>query len=159
MNDWERMVVEKGKDRLLLFCRYVDDCLGIWKVSRRTLDIFIKELSDNGKGVFLQSESEENEVLNFLDIRFEKKKNGRFVISWFQKKCAARVFCHKRSDVDEITKENFIRNMEERIEKINTEEDQKKRDVERFWEQLNENGYMEDGRRMIRRRKWHKRKE
>jgi len=31
-----------------------------------------------------------------------------------------------------MAKENFIRNMEERIEKINTKDDQKKRDVERF---------------------------
>ena len=150
--------MEKGKDRLLLFCRYVDDCLGIWKGSRRTLDIFIKELNDNGKGVFLESEMEENKVLNFLDIRIEKTKDGRYVTSWFQKKCAAEIFCHKRSDADEVTKENFIRNMEKRIEEINTEEDQKKRDVERFWEQVKENGYSEDDRRMIRKRKWHKKK-
>jgi len=38
--------------------------------------IFIKELNDNGKGVFLESEMEENKVLNFLDIRIEKTKDG-----------------------------------------------------------------------------------
>jgi len=69
-----------------------------------------------------------------------------------------RSFCHKRSDVDEMTKENFTRNMEERIEKVNMKEDQKKGDVEMFWEQLKENGYSEDDRRIIRRRKWHKKK-
>jgi len=62
-------------------------------------------------------------------------------------------FGHKRSDVDEITKENLIRNMAERMEKINTEEDEKKRGVERFRVQLKENGYSEDDRRMIGKRK------
>jgi len=37
--------------------------------------------------------------------------------------------------------------MEERIEEINREENQKKRDVERFWDQLKKNGYSEDDRK------------
>jgi len=46
-----------------------------------------------------------------------------------------------------------MRSMEERIEEINTEEYQKKRYVEMFWEQLKKNRHSENDRRMIRRRK------
>jgi len=67
--------------------------------------------------------------------------------------CSRSFFHHKRSDVDEITKEIFIRNIEERIEETNAEEDKKKSDVERFWEQLKENGYSENDRKIIRMRK------
>jgi len=44
------------------------------------------------KSCFLESKMEENKVLTFLDIRIQKTKDGRFVTSWFKKKCAAEVF-------------------------------------------------------------------
>jgi len=98
MNYWKLMVVvmEKGKDRLLLFCRYVDDCLGIWKGSRRALDIFIKELNDNGKGMFLESEMEENKVLNFLNIRIEKTKRWEICNFMVSKEMCSRSFLATR---------------------------------------------------------------
>lgn len=58
MNDWKRMVMEKGKDRY----EVLQVRLGIWKVH-----IFIIELNDNGKWVFLEIEMEKNKILNFLE--------------------------------------------------------------------------------------------
>ena len=157
MNDWEKIVIGKGRDRLLLFCRYVDDCFGVWKGSTRQLDKFIKELNDEKKGIILESEMEKDRVLNFLDIKVEKMNDGRLVTSWYQKECASGIFWHKRSDVDEVTKLNFKRNTENRIEKITMEEEQKKKDMDRLWNELKENGYNEEDRRKTRR--WKKRKE
>lgn len=37
-----------GKDRLLLFYIYIDDCFGIWKGSKKQLDMFSGELIDMG---------------------------------------------------------------------------------------------------------------
>jgi hypothetical protein len=68
------------------------------------------------------------------------------VTSWFQKDCAAGIYCHKRSDVDEWTKTNFIRNMETRIENISTK---KNEDIKKFWNQLKQNGYTEHDKKII----------
>lgn len=48
-------------------------CLRIWKGLRRTLDLFINELNDNGKDVFLESELKVNQVLNLLAIIIKRK--------------------------------------------------------------------------------------
>jgi len=39
-------VIARGNDKLLVFCKYVDDCFGVWKGTRRQLENFIRELSD-----------------------------------------------------------------------------------------------------------------
>ena len=137
----------------------MDDCFGVWKGTRRQLESFIKEMNDEQKGIILEKEIEEDGVLNFLDMRITRTREGKFVTSWFQKDCAAGIYCHKRSDVDEGTKVNFIRNMEERINMINMEEGQKEKDLERLWEQLKGNGYGDqDRKRSTRKRKENKEK-
>jgi hypothetical protein len=141
MNEWEKKVIEKGGESLIMFCRYVDDCLGIWKGTRREMETFITELDEKEKGIQIETEVEENNSISFLDLRIEKTKEGNFKTSWHQKDCAAGIFCHRRSDVDDSTKRNFIENMEKKIERINTSEEQKRKDIARLWKQLRQNGY------------------
>jgi hypothetical protein len=95
MNEWEKSVIEKGKENLLVFCRYVDDCFGIWKGTRRQLDNFINEINDEEKGIKLEKEIEDEGGLNFLDLRIVRTEEGKFVTSWYQKECAAGIYCHK----------------------------------------------------------------
>jgi hypothetical protein len=146
MNKWECEVLEKGGDRLMLFCRYVDDCLGIWKGTKRQLKTFVEDLEDRAKGISLEIEIEDEKKLNFLDMTIEKTLDGEFKTSWYQKECAAGIYCHKRSDVDDWTKNNFISNMENRIKFISK---QKNADLNKFWNQLKENGYTEKDREVI----------
>jgi hypothetical protein len=156
MNEWEKKVVEKGGERLILFCRYVDDCLGVWKGTQRQLEIFISELEDVEKGIQIDTEVEECNKINYLDLKIERTREGKYETSWYQKECAAGIYCHRRSDVDDSSKKNFIKNMEKKIERINTNEKQKRKDIERFWNQLRQNGYGDED---TRRRKKEKEKE
>jgi hypothetical protein len=153
MNEWEKLVIEKGKDKLLAFCRYVDDCFGVWKGTREQLEGFINDIDDEERGIKLEKEIEKNGVLNFLDLSIVRKEKGSFVTSWYQKECAAGIYCHKRSEVDDGTKMNFIKNMEEKIKIITMEEDQKEKDLDKLWEQLRGNGYEDRDKHKIRKRK------
>lgn len=140
MNKWEEKVWKEGGDQLLMFCRYVDDCLGLWKGTRRQLEAFKSKLEDEEKGISLEMELEEEGRINYLDMTIEKK-GGEMKTRWFQKECAAEVYCHKRSDVDKSTKRNFITNMVRRINMLEEEEEGRRKSVENFYEQLEKNGY------------------
>jgi hypothetical protein len=88
-----------------------------------------------------------------------RTEEWKFVTSWYQKECAAGICCHKRSDVDEGTKVNFIRNMEDRIKALTMEEEQKFNDIKHLWEQLRENGYDDRDKMKIKRRRKQNRNE
>jgi len=81
----------------------VDDCFKVWKGTRRQSENFIKKMNDEQKGIILERKMEEDDVLHFLDMKITRTGEGKFVTSWFQKDCAAGVYCHMKSDVDEGT--------------------------------------------------------
>jgi len=150
MNEWEKKVRLKGGDKLVFFSRYVDDCLGIWKGTKRQLEKFVKEIEDREKGIELELEVEKDDTIVFLDMRI-KKKEGKIYTEWYQKSCASGNYCHARSDVDYSTKRNFIRNMEERIRQVSSEKEKAEEGITVFHEQLRRNGY--DKRRLKLRKK------
>ena len=62
-------------------------------------------------------------------------------MKWYQKKKNAGIYCNWRSDVDKSTKRNIVRNIERKIKKITTEQDDKVKAEECLWRNRRKNRY------------------
>ena len=128
MRKWEEEKVE-GENKIVKFVWYVDDILGVWRGDRTELNDKIKSMEEEGN-------------ITFLNLKLERGKvDGKIKPKWHQKEEYAGIFCNKRSDVDEGTKNNLVTNMERKIERLTTEEEDRKTLKEQLWEQLKTNGY------------------
>ena len=76
----------------------------------------MKEFEDNQKGEKkVKLELEKDNSINFLDIKLVNiKVNGQIETEQHQKEKRAEIYCNRRSDVDEGTKRNVIKNLERR---------------------------------------------
>ena len=61
---------------------------------------------------------------------------GKIKTKWHQKEGNAGIFCNKRS-----AKKNLVTNMERKIKRSTSEEEDRKVLKGKLWEQLNMNGY------------------
>ena len=102
----------------------------------------MKVLEDVDKGINLKLEVDEKEKINFLDIEIKRGKNNEKITTrWFRKKENAGIYCNWRSDVDESTKNNIVINLENKIGKFTTKEEDRICLRKSLWEHLKKNGY------------------
>ena len=114
----------------------------IWKGKINELEEKVKELEDKSKGIKLKLEVEKENKITFLDIKLAKnEESGKLETEWHQKEESAEIYCNRRSDVDESNKRNVIKNLETKIEKLTTKEEQRKALKEKLRAQLENNGY------------------
>ena len=126
MRKWEQEKVE-GENKIIWYVRYVDDILGVWRGDRTELHDKIKRMGDEEKGIKLKLEIEKEGDITFLDLKLERGKvDWKIKTKWHQKEENSAIFCNKRSDVDEGSKKNLVTNMERKIEKLRTEEENRK---------------------------------
>ena len=77
---------------------------------------------------------EEKRKIVFLDVEIKRgEREERISTKWFRKKEDSGIMCNWRSDVDRSTKRNIMNNLEKKIEKLTTEEGEKKRLKESMW--------------------------
>ena len=51
-----------------------------------------------------------------LDVKLKRnKEDGKIQTEWYQKKENAGIYCNIRSDVDEVTNRNLVKNLENKI--------------------------------------------
>ena len=79
------------------------------------------------KSALLKQASNKQELTTRENILITQKKNKKIRTKWFQKKENAGIFCNWRSDVDEGTKRNLVKNLENKVKKLTTEEKVKKK--------------------------------
>ena len=81
-------------------------------------------MKDEEIGIKLKLEIEKEGNITFLILKLERGKvNGKTKTKWHQKEGNAGISCDKRSDMDEGTKKNLVTNMERKIERLTTEEE------------------------------------
>ena len=68
MAQWEEDVVDTPRrPELVLWARYIDDILLLWKGTRESLDSFMSFLNDNDRGIVLSYEASSTSI-HFLDL-------------------------------------------------------------------------------------------
>ena len=103
----------ENEDRIRQYGRYVDDSFGVWKESKKELEEKVKKMEDKEKGSKLKLEIEEKGKITFLVVKIKRNEVERKVqTEWHQKKEHAGIFCNIKSDVDEGTKRNLVKNLE-----------------------------------------------
>ena len=73
MDNLEGKIVENSpfKDKIVYWFRYVNDIICLWKGSNRQLDNFLCYLNTLHQRIKFTMEVEQNNVLNFLDLRID----------------------------------------------------------------------------------------
>jgi hypothetical protein len=139
----ERKKIDE-EHRIRKFKRYVDDSIGIWRGRKEDLERKVRSMEDSRKGIKLKLEVEEKRKIVFLDVEIKRGgREERISTKWFRKKEDSGIMCNWRSDVDS-TKRNIVNNLEKKIEKLTTEEGEKKRLKESMWGILRRNGYKKE---------------
>ena len=100
-------------------------------------------MEDKEKGIKLELEIEEKGKITFLDVKLKRnKEDGKIQTGQYQKKENAGIYCNIRSDVDEGTKRNLVKNLKNKVGRLTTQENKEKLLKEQLWTQLNKNGYV-----------------
>ena len=121
----EKENVENEK-RIRKYGRYVDDSLGVWKGSKNELEEKVKKMEDKEKGINQELEIEEKGKITFLDVKLKRnKEDGKIQTEQYQKKENAGIYWNIRSDVDKGTKINLVKNLENKIGMLTTQEKRK----------------------------------
>lgn len=86
MDNLESRIFENSpfKDKIVYWFRYVDDIICLWKGSNRQLDHFLKYLNSLHNKIKFTIEVEQDNVLNFLDLRIDHS-TGSHDFSIFRK--------------------------------------------------------------------------
>lgn len=113
MAKWEEDVVYTNRDpALIVWGRYIDDILVLWRGSVESLDLFFQQLNNNDRGISL-SYVVSRDRINFLDLEI-RIWNGRFQFQTYFKPMDRNGFiptdsCHQRSWLDSIPLSQFLR--------------------------------------------------
>ena len=74
----------------------------------------------------MELEIEEKGNIRVLDVKLKRNKEYREIqTELFHKKENAGIYCNIRSDVDEGTKRNLVKNLENKIGRLTTQENKK----------------------------------
>ena len=127
--------------RPAIFKRYIDDCFGIWKHGRKSLDEFLAHMNSINPFIcFTMETDQETGWLNYL--RFSLRSNDGFIDrTWYRKTSARDIFLHSDSHHSEETKHNVIVNQFRCIEHICSSEEFYYQSSKRFKDILLSNGY------------------
>ena len=83
-------------------------------------------MEDKEKGIKLELEIEEKGKITFLDVKLKRnKEDGKIQTEWYHEKENSGTYCNIRSDVDEGTKRNLVKNLENKIGRLTTQENKK----------------------------------
>ena len=113
MGKWEEDVVYANRrPELVLWARYIDDVLLLWRGSRESLDAFMNSLNLNDRGIEFKYEADQGKI-NFLDLEI-RVEGGQFVTSTYFKSTDRNSFiprdsCHHRAWLDSVPKSQFLR--------------------------------------------------
>ena len=113
MGKWEEDVVYADRrPELVLWARYIDDVLLLWRGSRESLVDFMDCLNTNNRGIEFKYEADQ-EKINFLDLEI-RVEDGQFVTSTYFKSSDRNSFiprdsCHHKAWLDSVPKSQYLR--------------------------------------------------
>ncbi|XP_072041149.1 uncharacterized protein [Amphiura filiformis] len=126
-----------------LWKRYVDDVLEIVKKgSAEQLTAHINQIDKTGNIKFTY-ETESDQQIAFLDTLIVKKQNGSIKLLVYRKKTHTDQYLHFNSHHPLEHKLSVIRTLMDRKDKVITEEEDKKEEVQKIKEALKACGYPE----------------
>uniref|UniRef100_A0A8C5M9N9 Reverse transcriptase domain-containing protein n=1 Tax=Leptobrachium leishanense TaxID=445787 RepID=A0A8C5M9N9_9ANUR len=112
MSTWEEKITENKEDNIILYLRYIDDILMIWKGGEEDLVTFLNQLNTKDPNIKLESTWNRN-TIDYLDLTIFSEGNKLYTKTYFKKvdtnSYIHRDSCHLRRWLEGIPKSQYLR--------------------------------------------------
>lgn len=143
MGRFEEMhILPKIRDKVLLYVRYIDDLLLVWKDSEEELLKFLEELNKKHPTIKFDYEFSREKV-NFLDTTISIS-GTKLSTSLYTKPTDRKAYLHSKSYHPKSTKKAIPYSQATRLRRICTEDSEFRRHAEKLQADLVKRGYKSD---------------
>ena len=140
MGRFEEMhILPKIRDKVLLYVRYIDDLLMVWKDSEEELIKFLEELNKKHPTIKFDYQYSREKV-NFLDTTIINSGN-KLSTTLYTKPTDRKAYLHSKSYHPKSTKKAIPYSQATRLRRICTEDSEFRRHAEKLQADLENRGY------------------